>query len=131
MDWLPDGSFFVSDGYTGTRVAKFDKDGKFVKDWGIKGNPPNETRPGYMNNVHGVAVDVQTRRVFVNDRDNHRIQIFTKDGKYLTEFHQFGRSSGLAIDGKDVIYTADSESDAQRHPGWMRGIRIEIGRAHV
>ena len=48
MDWLPDGTFFVSDGYTGTRVAKFDKDGKFLMDWGIKGNPPNETRPGYM-----------------------------------------------------------------------------------
>ena len=57
MDWLPDGTFFVSDGYTGTRVAKFDKDGKFLMDWGIKGNPPNESRPGYMNNVHGVAVD--------------------------------------------------------------------------
>ena len=37
IDWLPDGTFFVSDGYTGTRVAKFDKDGKFLMDWGIKG----------------------------------------------------------------------------------------------
>ena len=42
IDWLPDGTFFVSDGYTGTRVAKFDKNGKFVMQWGIKGNPPNE-----------------------------------------------------------------------------------------
>ena len=82
MDWLPDGTFFVSDGYTGTRVAKFDKDGKFVKDWGIKGNPPNETRPGYMNNVHGVAVDPVSRRVFVNDRNNHRVQVFDENGKF-------------------------------------------------
>ena len=37
---------------------------------------------------------------------------------------EFGRSSGLAIDGNDIIYTADSESDAPRHPGWQRGIRI-------
>ncbi len=35
LDWLPDGTFFVSDGYTGTRVAKFDKNGKFLMDWGI------------------------------------------------------------------------------------------------
>ena len=83
MDWLPDGTFFVSDGYTGTRVAKFDKDGKFLMDWGIKGNPPNETRPGYMNNVHGVAVDPTSRRVFVNDRNNHRVQVFDENGKFL------------------------------------------------
>jgi hypothetical protein len=84
--WLPEGTFFVADGYNGTRVAKFDKDGKFLLDWGQNGNPGNETRPGYMNNVHGVAVDLQTRRVFVNDRDNHRIQVFDENGKYLSEW---------------------------------------------
>ncbi|HSU88626.1 MAG TPA: hypothetical protein VLL56_07310, partial [Terriglobia bacterium] len=63
-----DGTMFVSDGYNGTRVAKFDKDGKFLLDWGHKGTPPNEKRSGYLNNVHGIAVDPQTRRVFVNDR---------------------------------------------------------------
>jgi hypothetical protein len=83
MDWLPDGTFFVSDGYTGTRVAKFDKDGRFMMDWGIKGTPPNETRPNYMNNVHGVAVDPTSRQVFVNDRNNHRIQVFDEDGKFI------------------------------------------------
>jgi outer membrane lipoprotein-sorting protein len=95
IDWLPDGTFFVSDGYTGTRVAKFDKNGKFLMQWGIKGNPPNETRPNYMNNVHGVAVDVETRRVFVNDRDNNRIQIFDENGKYLSEWKITVRPSSL------------------------------------
>ena len=50
------------------------------------GEAGKETRPGYMNNVHGVAVDLETRRVFVNDRDNHRIQIFDENGKYLSEW---------------------------------------------
>ena len=54
-----------------------------------------ETRPGYMNNVHGVAVDVETRRVFVNDRDNHRIQIFDENGKYLSEWSIDARPSSL------------------------------------
>lgn len=84
--WLPEGTFFVADGYNGTRVAKFDATGKFLMDFGKAGDPGKETRPGYMNNVHGVAVDVETRRVFVNDRDNHRIQIFDENGRYLSEW---------------------------------------------
>jgi DNA-binding beta-propeller fold protein YncE len=84
--WLPDGTFFVGDGYANTRVVKFDKNGKYVTAWGEKGNPPNEKRPGYFNTVHGVAVDTPTRRVFVNDRQNHRVQVFDENGKYLKEW---------------------------------------------
>ena len=86
MAWLPDGTFYVADGYNGTRVAKFDASGKFLLDFGMPGDPGKETRPGYMNNVHGVAVDVPTKRVFVNDRDNHRVQIFDENGTYLSEW---------------------------------------------
>ena len=84
--WLPDGTFFVGDGYANTRVVKFDKNGKYLLAWGEKGNPPNEKRPGYFNTVHGVAVDTPTRRVFVNDRQNHRVQVFDENGKYLKEW---------------------------------------------
>jgi DNA-binding beta-propeller fold protein YncE len=84
--WLPDGTFFVADGYANTRVVKFDKTGKYVKAWGEKGNPPNEKRPAYFNNVHGIAVDAQTRQVFVNDRQNHRVQVFDENGRYLREW---------------------------------------------
>jgi 6-phosphogluconolactonase (cycloisomerase 2 family) len=84
--WLPDSTMFVADGYNGTRVAKFDKDGKFLLDWGQPGTPPDEKRPSYMNNVHGIAVDPATRRVFVNDRANHRVQVFDENGKYLYEW---------------------------------------------
>ena len=84
--WLPDSTMFVADGYNGTRVAKFDKDGKFLMDWGQKGTPPNDKRPGHFNNVHGITVDPQTRQVFVNDRGNHRVQVFDENGKYLREW---------------------------------------------
>jgi NHL repeat len=86
LAWLPDSTMFVADGYNGTRVAKFDKTGKFLLDWGQKGTPPNDKRPGYMNNVHGIALDPQTRHVFVNDRGNHRVQVFDENGKYLYEW---------------------------------------------
>ena len=83
MDWFPDGSFVVADGYNGTRVVKFDKDGKYLTAWGQRGENGKETRPGYFNNVHGIAVDPKTRRVFVNDRGNHRAQVFDENGKFL------------------------------------------------
>jgi hypothetical protein len=63
-------------------------------------------------------------RLVVADRHNHRIQVLTKEGKFVLEYDDFGRTSGLAIDKNDVIYTADSESTEKVHPGWQRGIRI-------
>jgi peptidylamidoglycolate lyase len=89
MAWLPDGTFFVADGYANTRVVKFDRNGKYLATWGERGSSgpgKMETRPGYFNNVHGVAVDPQTRRVFVNDRNNGRVQVFDENGKYLDEW---------------------------------------------
>ena len=86
LAWFPDSSFVVADGYNGTRVVKFDADGNYLTSWGQKGNPPNETRPAYWNNVHGIAVDPATNRVFVNDRGNRRIQVFDENGEYLYEW---------------------------------------------
>ena len=87
MAFQSDGSFYVADGYANTRVVKIDKDGKFVKAWGEKGTNEGqggkiETRPNYFNNVHGVAIDPQTREVYVNDRGNRRIQIFDENGTF-------------------------------------------------
>jgi DNA-binding beta-propeller fold protein YncE len=91
MAWLPDGTFYVADGYANTRVVKFDKNGKYLMAWGQAGSNSGrggkqETRPGYFNNVHGIATDPQTRQVFVNDRANHRVQVFDENGKYLREW---------------------------------------------
>ena len=47
--WLPDGTFFISDGYGGTRVAKFDKDGKFLMDWGAPPKDPKNPGPNEFN----------------------------------------------------------------------------------
>ncbi|MDG2090275.1 MAG: hypothetical protein P8J61_04085 [Gammaproteobacteria bacterium] len=109
LAWAPDGSVYVADGYNGTRVAKFDSEGNFLLDFGLDGNPGSETRPGYMNNVHGVAVDAKTERVFVNDRDNHRIQIFDAEGNYLSEWSINVSPSSLhfiqiGADGHAVVF---------------------------
>ncbi len=83
--WLPDGTFFISDGYGGKRVAKFDKDGNFIKDWGKAPADPNNPGPNEFNTVHSIAVSAD-RRVFVVDRGHGRIQIFDENGEFLDMF---------------------------------------------
>ena len=100
------------------RISVFDKNGKFLRVIGKTG-----TGPGEFRTPHAIEFDSQGRLV-VADRHNHRIQILTKEGKFVAEYFEFGRTSGLAIDANDVIYTADSESTERVHPGWQRGIRI-------
>ena len=80
--WLPDGTFFISDGYGGKRVAKFDKDGKFLMDWGEAPKDPNNPGPNEWNTVHSIAIS-NDRKLFVVDRGHHRIQVFDENGKFL------------------------------------------------
>jgi len=123
----PDGSIFVSQGHTKDykgqpRVIKFDTNGKFIKQWGSAGNGP-----GQFGMPHCLAMDSKGN-LYVGDRDNNRIQVFTQDGKYLGQFTQFGRPSGIVIDRNDILYVTDSESKNKEgyghNPGWKRGIRI-------
>lgn len=123
----PNGTIFVSEGHTrgpknNPRIIKFDASGKFLQQWGSLG-----TGPGQLGQPHTLAMDSQGR-LYVGDRDNNRIQIFTQDGKLLGQMKQFGRPSGIAIDRNDMIYVTDSESKNKNeygyNPGWKRGIRI-------
>ncbi len=123
----PDGSIFVSQGHTkdykaNPRVIKFDANGKFIKQWGSSG-----AGPGQFGMPHCLAMDSKGN-LYVGDRDNNRIQIFTQDGKLLGQLTQFGRPSGIVIDRNDVMYVTDSEFRNKdgygHHPGWKRGIRI-------
>ncbi len=118
----PNGDIFVADGHGNSRVVKFSKDGKFIKAWGKKGEAPGEFRT-----PHALALDTQGR-LFVADSENNRLQIFDQDGKFLAEWHQFGRPSGVFIDKNDTIYVADSESRQENNPGHQRGISIGSAR---
>jgi DNA-binding beta-propeller fold protein YncE len=117
------GDIFVADGHGGesnARIVKFSKDGKFIMTWGKKGSAP-----GDVNIPHALAFDSKGR-LFVADRGNNRIQIFDQNGKFIDQWQQFSRPSGLFIDQNDVIYVADSESGsvAKDHGAWKRGIRV-------
>jgi len=116
----PNGDIFVAEGHGAgnNRILKFDKTGKFIKEWGKLGSGPGE-----FDQPHALAFDGQGR-LFVGDRNNNRVQVFDQDGKYITEYKQFSRPSGIFIKG-DTLYVADSESESvsQNHNGWHRGIR--------
>ena len=119
----PNGDIFVVDGHGSggnNRVVKFHSDGTFMKTWGQTGGEDGEFR-----DPHALAMDSQGR-LFVGDRGNSRLQIFTQDGEHIATWTQFGRPSGLFIDVHDILYSADSESNATwgRNTGWKRGIRV-------
>jgi len=64
----------------------------------------------------------------VGDRVNNRIQTFDQEGRFLAEWKQFGRPSGIYITRDDTIYVADSESWGPDQPGLKKGIRIGSAR---
>jgi DNA-binding beta-propeller fold protein YncE len=87
LTWLPDSSMFVADGYNGNRVVKFDRSGKYVTAWGERGMPGgNEKRPGFFNTVHGITSDPVTKRVYVSDRSNKRMQVFDENGTFVDQW---------------------------------------------
>ena len=107
--FLPDGTFFVSDGYTNTRVVKFDRNGKYITSWGMRGTPPNETRPYYMNTVHAIVIDKQ-RRLYVSDRANHRIQIFDENGKFLDAWPNVPLPYSLLMTDDQFLWSASGDT---------------------
>jgi peptidylamidoglycolate lyase len=90
----PDGSFYVSDGYGNSRVAKFSPDGHFLFAWGSKGH-----QPGEFDLPHGIELD-DKGNVYVADRENKRIQVFDPNGNFLREWEDdsFGEIYALRFD---------------------------------
>ncbi|MBZ5643043.1 MAG: peptidyl-alpha-hydroxyglycine alpha-amidating lyase family protein [Acidobacteriia bacterium] len=78
--WDSDGNIYITDGYVNSRVAKYDKNGDWVKSWGEKG-----TGPGQFRLPHAIVID-RNNNVYVADRSNRRIQVFDTDGKFLRMF---------------------------------------------
>jgi sugar lactone lactonase YvrE len=122
---LPNGDILVAEGHSNApevsnRIVRFNRDGKYLGQFGSHGS-------GQVQFIqpHALALDSQGR-LFVGDRSNNRIQILTTDGKFVAEWKQFSRPSGIFIDKSDMIYVADSESGSVNPPmaAWRRGIRI-------
>jgi peptidylamidoglycolate lyase len=99
----PDGSFYVSDGYGNSRVAKFSASGQFEFEWGKKGSGPGE-----FNLPHGITLD-RDERVYVADRSNSRVQVFDKNGKFIAAWKSaaLGRPWAITFAPNGHLYVVD------------------------
>jgi DNA-binding beta-propeller fold protein YncE len=96
----PNGEFYVSDGYRNCRVHKYAADGTLLFSWGEPGQGP-----GQFQLVHSVWE--HKGKVYVADRANNRIQIFTPEGKYLDMWPGFLQPCKIYVDQDDIMYVAE------------------------
>ncbi len=114
------GDLFVSDGEGGnSRVVKFSHGGRFITAWGTKG-----AGIGELSGPHCVAVDSRDR-VWVCDRGNKRLQLFDRDGKYLTQMAQFGTPVSVAFSARGQVYVASPAPENKVTVGTLDGTVIE------
>ena len=98
---LRDGSMYVADGYGNARVHRFDANGELEFSWGEPGSGP-----GQFNLPHGIAVD-SAGTVYVADRENSRIQLFSAQGEYRTSWDFVNRPDDIFIDEQDNVHVAE------------------------
>ena len=103
--WDAAGNIYVADGFGNSRIAKFDKNGKFIKSWGSTG-----LAPGQFRTVHGIALDTQGN-VYVADPGNRRIQVFDGEGTYKTQYLNAGTPSAICITTGAHPYLYSSNSN--------------------
>jgi DNA-binding beta-propeller fold protein YncE len=99
----PNGDIYVTDGYRNARVHRFTADGKLVKSWGEPGGGR-----GQFHLPHSIAYD-DNGRLYVADRSNRRIQIFTPDGDYLGEWTGMGGPNDVSRGQDGNYYIAEQE----------------------
>ncbi len=98
----PTGEIYISDGYGNARIHRFAPDGTLQKSWGA----PGKSAPGEFHVPHGVWIHTDGR-VFVADRENNRIQIFSPEGDFLTQWRDLARPCDIYIDHAGVVYVPE------------------------
>jgi hypothetical protein len=106
----PNGDLYISDGYGNARVHRFSPDGKLITSWGHPGRGPGE-----FILPHAIAVD-SGGRVYVADRENSRVQIFSANGVFLNIWDWVNRPNDIFIDDQDFIHIAELGWSKPVHP---------------
>ncbi|HEY0980511.1 peptidyl-alpha-hydroxyglycine alpha-amidating lyase family protein [Schlesneria sp.] len=107
----PNGDWYVADGYGNARIHKFSPDGTLQFSWGEPGSGP-----GQFHVPHGITVD-RNGVVYVADRENSRLQLFSPEGKFLSEWTDIARPCEMVIDQEGLVYVAELGYRAGMWPG--------------
>lgn len=107
--FAPNGDFFITDGYGNSRVMKFTREGRLIKQWGVKGKGEGE-----FNIPHAIVLDSKGN-LYVGDRENDRVQVFDTDGKFLKVWNESGAPYGLFL-AAERLFVADGRA------GWVKAL---------
>jgi DNA-binding beta-propeller fold protein YncE len=131
-----DGECYVADGYGNSMVHRFDSNGRHVSSWGRPGEGAGE-----FSTPHSIWID-RRERVLVADRENNRVQLFSRDGDYIDSWYGFYHPMDISEDEEGYIYVSDQvprlsqlDSDGQLvgrcRPVWNTPHGIACGPGHV
>ncbi|HMH48990.1 MAG TPA: peptidyl-alpha-hydroxyglycine alpha-amidating lyase family protein [Candidatus Acidoferrum sp.] len=98
----PSGELYVSDGYRNSRVHRFSSQGALIDSWG----KPGKTEPGEFHLPHSLWVD-RGGQIYVCDRENSRIQVFTGAGKYLSQWKDIHKPTDIVFDKQEIVYVSE------------------------
>ena len=118
MGPAPSGDLYVSDGYRNTRVHRYSAQGHLISSWGEPGGayygpvtePRLEEEPNHFRLLHSILVDKEGK-VYVCDRENSRIQIFSGEGQFITMWNDIHRPTDIAMDAEGNFYVSEFEDD--------------------
>ena len=95
------GEIYVADGYGNSSVHRFTAAGVYISSFGSPGSDAGQFRV-----PHSIRVSADGR-VYVADRENNRVQIFTPDGEFIEEWIDFKKPMGVHIDSNGIVYVTD------------------------
>ena len=98
----PSGDIYVSDGYRNCRIHRFSSDGKLISSWG----QPGESAPGEIRSPHCLWV-TSDGNIYVCDRLNNRIQIFSSTGEFIDQWRDLGLPTDLFVDASGDFFVAE------------------------
>jgi DNA-binding beta-propeller fold protein YncE len=98
----PSGDLYVSDGYRNSRVHRFSSEGALLDSWG----KPGKEEPGEFHLPHSLWVDRQSQ-VYVCDRENSRIQVFTAAGRFLSQWRDIHKPTDIYFDAQEIAYVSE------------------------
>ena len=119
--WDAAGNIFVADGYGNARIAKFDKNGKYIQSWGSKG-----ADPGQFDAPHSIAVDA-LGNVYVADPGSKRIQVFDNNGAFKTQLSNVGAPWAICISpgAHQYLYASNSNDPASMDNGEIYKMELD------